>query len=57
MFTKQYRKTAGIEELSSRMCYGSRLENANTTLLAHRQPSQDAIDFVENMSGLSSGWY
>ena len=28
MLTRQYRMTAGVEELSSRMCYGGRLENA-----------------------------
>ena len=28
MLTRQYRMTAGVEELSSRMCYGGRLEDA-----------------------------
>ena len=28
MFTKQYRMTAGVKVLSSRMCYGGRLESA-----------------------------
>ncbi len=36
MFTKQYRMTAGLELLSSNMCYGGRLENVDSTLLVNR---------------------
>ena len=54
MFTTQYRMTAGIEELSSRMCYNGRLENDHSTLLVNRQPSQDAIDFIQDQFGLTT---
>ena len=54
MFTTQYRMTAGIEELSSRMCYNGRLENDRSTLLVNRHPSQDAVDFIQNQFGLKT---
>ena len=54
MFKKQYRMTAGIEELSSRMCYGGQLENADTTLLARRQRSRNAIEFIRENFGVTT---
>ena len=43
MFNKQFRMTAGLEELSSRLCYDGRLQNADSTLLANRPKSQAAF--------------
>ena len=53
MLTKQYRMTDGIQELSSRLCYGGRLENAESTLLTNRPQSQAAITFLKNKFGLA----
>ena len=36
MFNKQFRMTAGLEELPSRLCYDERLQNVDATLLVNR---------------------
>ena len=54
MFTKQYRMTGGIQELSSRLCYGGRLEFAESKLLTNRPQSQAAITFLNNKFGLAT---
>ena len=52
MFRKQFRMTAGLQEFSSRLCYGGSLQNADCTLLARREKSQDAIKFLNEKFGL-----
>ena len=54
MFTKQYHMTAGLEQLSSNMRYGGRLENADSTLLVNRPQSQAANSFIQKHFGLTT---
>ena len=52
MFTKQYRMTAGLEVLSSNMCYAGRLENHDSTLLVERPKAQEANSFIKEHFGI-----
>ena len=47
MLKEQFRMTGGIQDLSSRLCYMGRLQNANCTLLANRPKSRTAIAFLK----------
>ena len=52
MFTEQYRMTAGLEALSSVLCYNGRLQNAHLTLLANREKSILANAFIRKQFDL-----
>ena len=54
MFKIQYRMTAGIEELSSRMCHNRLLENDVSTSLAHRPQSLAALQFLQDEFGVTT---
>ena len=54
MFKNQFRMTSGIQEFSSRLCYGGHLRNAECTLLANRPQSQAAIKFLKDQFNLDT---